>query len=128
MMLGQAAISDADLLNVNTKLSELYKVFAAATAEADHRLGILAQRIDILQRNFQRLCISLQHTNKSFEGLYGFQKSLSACETFIQCFKPASNHGPTQPWLCSDSEIRERDAELIAEISLITTSIIVLLA
>lgn len=128
MMLGQAEISDADLVKANTKLSGLYKAFADAAVDADSRLGILALRIDILQRNFQRLRISLQHTNKPFEGHVGFQKTLSACEIFIQCFKPSSNPGPRQPWLCSDSEIRTRDVEIMAEISLITTSIIVLLA
>lgn len=113
-------------VEANEKLSKIYKEFADTAAGPEPRLGILALRIDSLQRIFHQLRISLQQTKRPFLGYDGFQKTLLACSFFIQCFKPPPNHGDL--WLCSDSQIEEQDAEIVTEISLLTTSIIVLLA
>jgi hypothetical protein len=113
-------------VEANEKLSEIHKAFADAAAGPDSRLEILAYWIDTLQRIFHRLRISLQQTKRPFVGYDGFQKSLSACSLFIQCFKPPSNH--SHKWYCSDDEIESRSVEIQTEISLLTTSIIVLLA
>ncbi len=118
-----APFSDVE---ANEQLAEIHKDFADAAAGPDPRLGILAQRIDTLRHIFLRLRISLQQTKRPFIGYDGFQKTLLACSLFIQCFNPPSNHG--RKWFCSDSEIEARDAEIVTEISLLTTSIIVLLA
>jgi hypothetical protein len=125
MMLRQTHTTFSDV-EANEKLSEIFKEFANAAAGLDLRLGILAHRTDTLQRIFLRLRISLQQAKRPFVGYDGFQKTLLACSFFIQCFKPPSNHG--HMWSCPDSEIQALDAEIAAEISLLTTSIIVLLA
>lgn len=113
---------DADLINANQKLLELHAVFSEA---ADNRLAQLAEHINTLQKAFHQLRISLQQTNRPFEGYDGFQRTLLSCDLFIRYFRPI---GPHKTWSYGEDHVSRLEAEIMMEISLLSTSTIVLLA
>jgi hypothetical protein len=120
----KTAFSDADLINANQKLTELHTIFAGAI-DPSSRLATLAERISTLQSTFQRLRISLQQTNRPFEGYDGFQRTLLSCDLFIRYFRP-DREGQT--WSCEGDHVARLEAEIMMQVSLLSTSTIVLLA
>jgi hypothetical protein len=120
----KTAFSDADLINANQKLTELHTVFVGA-ADTTGRLATLAERISTLQSSFQRLRISLQQANRPFEGYDGFQRTLLSCDLFIRYFRPAREG---QSWSCDGDHVASLEAEIMMQVSLLSTSTIVLLA
>jgi hypothetical protein len=120
----KTAFSDADLINANQKLTELHSIFAGAV-DTTGRLATLAERISTLQSSFQRLRISLQQANRPFEGYDGFQRTLLGCDLFIRYFRPAREG---QSWSCDSDHVSRLEAEIMMQVSLLSTSTIVLLA
>lgn len=113
--------SDVDLSKTNQKLIELYKTFAAAP----ERIADLAHYIESLLKTFERLRISLQQTNRQFEGYDGFERTIRDCEVFIQRSKPQENG---RGWLYMEDDFTKLQAQITMQISLMSTSTIVLLA
>jgi hypothetical protein len=120
----QTTFTDTDLLNANQKLLELHAEFADAI-DASGRLAQLAEHVSTLQKTFQRLRISLQQTSKPFEGYDGFQRTLLSCDLFIRYFKPKKKG---QTWSCDGGHVARLEAEIMMQVSLLSTSTIVLLA
>jgi hypothetical protein len=121
---GPTTFSDADLIKTNDKLLELHTVFANALDESG-RLAQLAEHISTLQRSFQRLRISLEQTNRPFENYDGFQRTLLSCDLFIQCFMSEKKG---QSWSCGADHVARLETEIMMQVSLLSTSTIVLLA
>jgi hypothetical protein len=120
----QTSFTDTDLIKANQKLFELHAIFADAD-DAYGRLVQLAGHVSTLQKTFQRLRISLQQTSKPFEGYDGFQRTLLSCDLFIRYFKPQKKG---QTWSCDSGQVARLEAEIMMQISLLSTSTICLLA
>jgi hypothetical protein len=120
-MLTETGSSDVDLSNANQKLEELYTAFAGAP----ERLAGLANHIKTLHRTSERLRISFQQTSRPFEGYDGFESTLRDCELFIQCSKPQENG---KGWLYMEDDFTKLQGRIMMQISVMSTSTIVLLA
>ncbi|KAF4631103.1 hypothetical protein G7Y89_g7028 [Cudoniella acicularis] len=125
----QRSFSQVDLSNVLTadeRLKEYYMIFVnAAIADNSVRLRNLAERVNTLRKCLYRLTISLQQTNRPFEGYDEFEQALRECDLFIRCFQPKK---AGFKWDFNDNYGENLEAQIMMQISLISTSTIVLLA
>ena len=110
-----------DLHHAGQKLGDLHAVFADPGAHLED----IASSMRTLCKMFERLRISLQQTNKPFEGYDGFDRTLRNCELFVQSFRPAK---PGKPWTCTTEDVSKLEAQIMMQIALLSTTNIVLLA
>ena len=116
--------ADVELATADQKLIELKTIFTDAAKTYDW-LDDIAECISTLQQCFRKLRISLQQTNKPFEGYDSFDRTLRACDLFIQSFGPRHDG---QGWLYVEDDVTRLGRQLTMQITLISTSTIVLLA
>ncbi|CRG87872.1 putative ribonuclease C609,01 [Talaromyces islandicus] len=97
----------------------------AAFSSASGQLDDLASSMKTLCKTFDRLRLSLQQTNKPFEGYDGFEKTLRNCDIFVRSFQPVK---AGKPWTCSTDSVSQLEAQIMMQIALLSTTHIVLLA